>query len=121
SGFYNLTRQLGGSVGVALLTTALDKRSAFHYAVLSEKLVANDPRTLERVQLFTQAMIARGADLVDAKQRALRLITGSLRVQASVMSFADTFWMTGALVLVAMPLIFLLGKPQQGKSVTADH
>lgn len=121
SGFYNLTRQLGGSIGVALLTTILDKRNAFHYAVLSEKLVSNDPRTLQRYQMYTQAMLAKGVDLVTAKQQALMLLSGSVRRQAAVMSFGDTFWLTAALVLFSMPLIFLLGKPPKGAKVASDH
>src|SRR6185437_10715788 len=54
SGFFSLTRQLGGSTGVALLSVLLDQRQAFHRTVLVEKVATWDPRTLERVGAFTQ-------------------------------------------------------------------
>ncbi|UQA57204.1 DHA2 family efflux MFS transporter permease subunit [Polyangium aurulentum] len=121
TGFYNLTRQLGGSVGVALLSTLLVQRQAFHTAVVAEKLVANDPVTLERVHMLTGAMMAKGASAVEAKQRALSLIHGTVSQQASIMSFADTFWMAGVIIVLFLPLVLLLGKPQEGVKVEAGH
>jgi DHA2 family multidrug resistance protein len=110
TGFFSLTRQLGGSVGVALLTALLDVRMTFHRTVLLEKVDAWNPKTLERVGMFTQAMIAKGFDPVDAKAKAVALLNGSVAVQASVQSFADTFWATAALIVATLPLVLLLGK-----------
>jgi MFS transporter, DHA2 family, multidrug resistance protein len=121
SGFFNLTRQLGGSVGVALLTTLLDKREAFHRAVLVEKVTSNDPHTLERVAAYTQAMVARGFPLEAAKQKALALLDGVINMQSAVLSFGDTFWATSALIFCALPLVFLLGKPAQGGGAMGAH
>jgi DHA2 family multidrug resistance protein len=121
SGFFNLTRQLGGSVGVALLTTLLDKREAFHRAVLTEKLAPSDPHTLERLAAYTQAMLAKGFPLELAKQKALALLDGVISLQAAVLSFGDTFWATSALLVVALPLVFLLGKPAKGGSAMPAH
>lgn len=121
SGFFNLTRQLGGSVGVALLTTMVDKREAFHHAVVAEKLAAGDPHTMERVQVLTQAMLSKGAALADAQARALALLDGVARQQAAVMAFGDTFWAVTVLVLAALPLVLLLGKAQKGASAMPAH
>ncbi|MFO0590312.1 MAG: DHA2 family efflux MFS transporter permease subunit [Polyangiaceae bacterium] len=121
TGFYQLTRQLGGSVGVALLTALLDHRLKFHTAVLSEKLVANDPHTLERVNLLAGAMLARGADMLTARARALTILAGSVKQQALIMSFGDTFWATAALVFLSLPLVMLLGKPKKGVKMGAGH
>lgn len=49
SGFYNLTRQLGGSIGIALLSTVLDRRHAFHRAILAEDLSPYNPQTQARI------------------------------------------------------------------------
>lgn len=119
--FYNLTRQLGGSIGVALLTTLLSERQAFHRAVLVEKLGANDLLTLERVQTLTQGFVAKGMTWSDAHDKALALLDRVVQQQASVLSFADTFWATAALVLATLPLLFLLGKPGAGAKVDAGH
>jgi DHA2 family multidrug resistance protein len=121
SGFFNLTRQLGGSIGVALLTTLVDKREAFHGAVVAEKLAAGDPHTLDRLQTLTQAMLSKGAALADAQSRALALLDGIARQQAAVMAFGDTFGATTVLVLAALPLVLLLGKAQRGMGPIAGH
>jgi multidrug efflux pump subunit AcrA (membrane-fusion protein) len=121
SGFFNLTRQLGGSIGVALLTTMLDKRTTFHRAVLAENLTAGDPRTLDRIGALTRSLVEQGQDLETARRAALALLDRTLNLQASVMSFSDTFLATGAVLLVALPLVFLLGKPPAGAKVSMGH
>jgi DHA2 family multidrug resistance protein len=110
SGFFSLTRQMGGSVGVALLATLLADRTAFHRAVLVEKLPASAPATLERLRLLTAAMASKGFDPKAAHDKAMALLDGSVSLQAAVMSFCDTFWATGALIVVTLPLVLLLGK-----------
>jgi DHA2 family multidrug resistance protein len=115
AGFFSLTRQLGGSVGVALLATLLANRQAFHRAVLVEKLPIDAPQTLERLRVLTSAMMARGFDAHDAHDKALKLLDGAVSVQAAVMSFGDTFWATGALIVCTLPLVLLLGKGSGGK------
>jgi DHA2 family multidrug resistance protein len=119
--FFNLTRQLGGSIGVALLTTLLAQREAFHRAVLAEKLVASDPLVLERVRLYAQKFVGAGAAPAEAQNKALTLLDGIVDQQAAVLSFADTFWAVAALVLVCLPLIMLLGRPAQGVKVDMGH
>jgi MFS transporter, DHA2 family, multidrug resistance protein len=121
SGIYNLTRQLGGSVGVALLTTLLGTRQSFHHAVLAEKLGATDPSVQSRLAMLANGMMARGADPVMAKQRALTMMDGSVRMQSAVLAFNDTFWVTAVLVVCSIPLIFVLGKPAVTTSHAASH
>jgi DHA2 family multidrug resistance protein len=121
AGFFNLTRQLGGSIGVALLTTLLSQRQAFHRAVLVEKIVPDAPMTLERVNALTYGLAARGIPLADARPRALALLDGMVNQQAAVMSFGDTFWATAALILVFFPLIFILGKAKPGAGLAPSH
>jgi DHA2 family multidrug resistance protein len=120
TGFYSLTRQLGGSVGVALLTTLLDQRQVFHRAALIEHVGATDPGALERVAALTQTFAAKGFGAAEAHARALAILDGAVRQQAAVLSFGDTFWATGALILLSLPLVLLLGK-SRGRAAVADH
>jgi DHA2 family multidrug resistance protein len=120
TGFYSLTRQLGGSIGVALLTTLLDRRQVFHRSVLIEHVGAADPGTLDRVAALTHTFLAKGFGAVEAHARALALLDGAVNQQAAVLSFGDTFWATGALILISLPLVLLLGK-SRGRAVAADH
>jgi DHA2 family multidrug resistance protein len=121
SGFFNLTRQLGGSIGVAVLTTLLDERHAFHRAVLNEHLVAGDPAVSERLAMITRGLTAQGFSLDVAKQKALGVLELIVNREALVMSFNDTFWATGLLVVASVPLILLLGKAREGAEVEMGH
>jgi DHA2 family multidrug resistance protein len=121
AGFFSLTRQLGGSVGVAILATLLSQRQAFHRAVLVEHLVPNDPLTMERVAALTGGMVARGSTLDEAHARALALLDGIVNQQAAVLSFGDTFWATGAVIVLFLPLVLLLGKANPKVAVDAGH
>jgi MFS transporter, DHA2 family, multidrug resistance protein len=119
SAFYNLTRQLGGSVGVALLSTLLGTRTAFHRSVLVEHLAVTDPNVQARIAGMTASLAAKGADAGTAKQQAITLLDGAARLQSSVLAFNDTFFVTAVLVLVSIPLVFVLGKPKAGVKVEA--
>jgi DHA2 family multidrug resistance protein len=121
AGFFNLTRQLGGSIGVALLTTLLSQRQAFHRSVLVEKLGASDPQVMARVDALSQGFMARGVDAAHAHGQALGMLDQLVSTQASVMSFADTFAATAALVLCCLPLVLLLRKPAGGTKLDMGH
>jgi DHA2 family multidrug resistance protein len=121
SGIFNLTRQLGGSIGVALLTTLLGERQAFHRAVLVEKVVSGEALAMERVQMLSQRFTSLGFSVQDARERALSLLDGVVNQQSAVLSFADTFWATATLILCCLPLVFLLGKPARGVKVELGH
>jgi DHA2 family multidrug resistance protein len=121
SGFFNLTRQVGGSIGVALLTTLLARREAMHRVVLIAKLVPGTRLVEDRLALLASSFAARGFDGAEAHQRALAVIDGLVNLQAAVLSFGDTFWATAALIVFTLPLILMLGKPSKGIVVDAGH
>jgi len=120
SGFYNLTRQLGGSIGIALLTTLLDQREAFHRAILVEKISPYNTPTHERLDLLTQAMQTQGMDLSTAKQQALAFMDQTVNIQSAILSFADLFRVVGVAFLCSLPLLFLLGKGRKGAGGAGD-
>ena len=119
SGFYNLTRQLGGSIGVALLSTLLERREAFHHAIIVEKLSSSDPQVVARVAMYTNRFLAAGYTGPDATAHAHKLLDMGVSAQAAVISFGDCFWATSILVACTIPLVFLLGKPP-AKNVKLD-
>jgi DHA2 family multidrug resistance protein len=121
TGFFNLTRQLGGSIGVAMLSTILDHRMAFHRASLVEHVVSTDPNVFARLSGLEQMFISKGSSAIEAHARALSVLSGVVNRQASVLSFNDTFFVTACLVLVFLPLVFLLGKPASGVAAPGAH
>lgn len=119
SGFYNLTRQLGGSIGIAVLTSLLAQREAFHRAVLVEKVSLYDPLTAQRLSQLAGGLLSRGVDAATAQQQALKIIDQTVNTQAAILSFEDIFWVVGVAFLVTLPLILLLGKPRGDKLPSA--
>jgi DHA2 family multidrug resistance protein len=121
TGIFNLTRQLGGSIGVALLSTILDRRMLFHRNIISSHLSVDDPHVMERVNQLTQLYVSHGSSEPVAHQQALQTLTGMVQQQASVLSFNDTFYIVAGLVLLFLPLIFLLGKPPANAKMVDVH
>lgn len=121
SGFYNLTRQLGGSIGIAILTTLLDQRNAFHTAVLQGNLSLYDPRTQQRLAMMQQLFQSRGFDSTTAQQQAIASLEQMVHLQAIVLSYADIFRFVGVMFLASLPLLFLLGKGGPGVKAPVGH
>jgi DHA2 family multidrug resistance protein len=121
TGFFNLTRQLGGSIGVALLSTILDRRMAFHRSVLVSHVTDIDPNTHERIAQLSQMFSSQGASAQLAHARALATLDGAVMRQASILSFNDTFFVTASLVLAILPLVLLLGRPKPAADLSGTH
>ncbi|MDM9581070.1 hypothetical protein [Nostoc sp. GT001] len=121
SGFYNLTRQLGGSIGIALLTTLLDRREAFHRAILLAKLSPYDPETSMRLDALNGALQGQGMDATTAQQQALALLSQTVDTQAAVLSYADCFRVVGVGFLCSLPLLLFLGKGGAGVKAPVGH
>jgi DHA2 family multidrug resistance protein len=121
SGFYNLTRQLGGSIGIAILTSLLAQREAFHRAILLAKLTPYDPETTERLSVLTGVFQSRGSDAATAQQQALAALSQLVNTQAAVLSYADIFRFVGIVFLCSLPLLLFLGKGGAGAKAPAAH
>ncbi|MEH2067638.1 MAG: DHA2 family efflux MFS transporter permease subunit [Nostoc sp.] len=121
SGFYNLTRQLGGSIGIALLTTLLDRREAFHRAILVTKLTPYDSETNQRLDVLNGVLQSQGMDATTAQQQALALLNQIVDTQAAVMSYADCFRVVGIAFLCSLPLLLFLGKGGAAAKAPIGH
>lgn len=121
SGFYNLTRQLGGSIGIAILTTLLAQREAFHRAILLAKLTPYDLETSQRLTALTGVFQSRGFDAATAHQQAIASLSQLVSTQAAILSYADIFRFVGIVFLCSLPLLLFLGKGGAGAKAPAAH
>jgi DHA2 family multidrug resistance protein len=121
SGFYNLTRQLGGSLGIAILTTMLSRREATHRAALVERISPLSHAAMERVEGLTAHFQKLGASAHDAQVRAFAAIDQIVNGQSALLSFDDLFHYVGVAFLVTLPLILLLGKGASKEAAAAAH
>jgi MFS transporter, DHA2 family, multidrug resistance protein len=119
SGFYNLTRQLGGSIGVAALTTLLDRREQFHRAILVENLNFANSAYVERFNALTASFKGMGFDLTQAHMKAMSVIDGLVNMQSSIISFGDIFWIVGICFVISLPLLVFLGNGRSNRQAAA--
>jgi len=105
---YNLVRQLGGSFGIAIIATLLEKRQAMVGLTLGENLNIFNPAFMERYTAIMRAFVAQGIPSNEAGQKALALLNGVAQQQAAVMAIAYAFMLIGILFVVTLPLVFLL-------------
>jgi MFS transporter, DHA2 family, multidrug resistance protein len=119
AGLFNLMRQLGGSAGIAFLSTLLDHRTAFHRAVLVERISNYSAAALERLHAMVAAMIASGAPPAIARQQGLALVDRAVQTQATILAFEDVFLIVAIAFLAALPLLLLFKKTRPGAAPAA--
>jgi DHA2 family multidrug resistance protein len=110
TGLFNLARNVGGSAGIATVTTLLARRAQFHQHVLVSHMTPYDPAYRQALAGATQLAAAHGASLPDAAAQAHGLLYGTMLRQSNMLAFADAFWVMGLLFLLIVPLMFLMKK-----------
>ena len=111
SGLFNMMRNLGGAVGIAMLQTFLTKREQYHSNVLTQSVSMLEQATRTRIEQLTQYFTSHGvADHAEATHRALVAIGRIVQKQAYILAFSDTFYLLGAALIVALMAAMLLKK-----------
>lgn len=111
SGLFNMMRNLGGAVGIALLQTVLTKREQYHSNVLMQSVSVFEQATRMRLEQLTQYFINRGVlDRADASHRAYVAIGHTVQKQAYILAFSDTFYLLGVALIVALIAVLFLKK-----------
>jgi len=123
SAFLSLTRQMGGSIGIAILATLLVRRSDFHRAVLVEKITPFGGDVSSRLQSFGAIFQGHGQSPIDAANTGLHVMDNIVQQQATIISYEDLCWLLGVLLLLTLPLVFLLssGKRPKGAESIEMH
>jgi DHA2 family multidrug resistance protein len=120
---FNLTRQLGGSLGIAIMATLLQRFTSSARSNLVTQMSAGDPEVTSRVALLTRAFMSRGSDATTAAAQAYSVIERQVLAQASVISFGKIYMLSGAVMILALPLLLLwrTGRNQAGMSPADMH
>lgn len=107
SGLFNLTRNLGGAVGLALINTVLNRRTDLHISRLQDNVNWGNTTAVETLNMLTEKYQGMG----DATTMALKQLSLIVHRQASVMSYADVFLILTILYLALSMLAFIVDKP----------
>jgi DHA2 family multidrug resistance protein len=112
SGLFNMMRNLGGAVGIALLQTFLTKREQYHSNVLMQSVSLLEQATRTRIEQLTQYFMNHGVvDRAEAGHRAVVAVGHIVQKQAFILAFSDTFYLLGAALIVALMAALVLKKP----------
>jgi DHA2 family multidrug resistance protein len=120
AGLYNLVRNIGGGVGISVVTTMLSRLAQTHQAQMVHNLAPGEPAFQERLAAIARAFGAQMSP-VDAMQRAQAVIYGTLVKQASLLAYVDTFRLLAVLSLLAIPAVFLFKRVQSRAGAVAAH
>jgi DHA2 family multidrug resistance protein len=120
TGLFNLVRNIGGSIGIAFVTTMLARGAQAHQALMVGHLTPTDPAFTQRLAA-AQRVLAQHTDVVTAKAQAYSVLYSTLDHQAHLWAFVDNFRMFGLLALGGIPLIFLFKRIQRAPPPALAH
>ena len=120
SAIFNIFRNVGGSFGIAFLSTLVVRREQFHDLRIGESITAYSSATQARVAALQQSLVSKGFDQVAALQQAYRTIQSVVRRDAFIMAFNDAFLVIAIVLLVAAIAIWFC-RPGESGIPTVRH
>jgi DHA2 family multidrug resistance protein len=113
---FNLMRNLGGSIGIAVVTTLVFRNQQTNTSTLAAHITPGNPQTQTTLEMLRRLFVSQGADAATANRRAYAAIFGMVQRQAAMIAFNQTYWLLATLFLLMLPLVALLRKPSHGGS-----
>jgi MFS transporter, DHA2 family, multidrug resistance protein len=109
TGLYNVSRNIFGSIGIAISASQLTTGTNRFHEMLAERASVANSVAVNWLSATTAAMMARtGADVETAKRMALKLLDATIWRQAAVLAYNRVFIGVALLFVIALPLVFLL-------------
>jgi MFS transporter, DHA2 family, multidrug resistance protein len=112
AGLFNMARNLGGTIGLALLGIFIDRRTESHADAIRESVNANSVLLQDRIAQQGAVFAAQSGDAVLGQKTAIASLAAQIHQQAMVMTYSDCFWILGVGLVVMMPLLLLLRSPK---------
>jgi DHA2 family multidrug resistance protein len=118
---FNLMRNIGGSVGIAVTNTILQRQRQTTATQLGEHISSYNQATQAMLAQITNSLIAAGSDAVSAANRAYAVLHGMLIREASMVAFVMLFRLLGVIFLVMIPLVLIMKRPKGRAPVVDAH
>jgi DHA2 family multidrug resistance protein len=117
--FTGMMRQLGGSFGIALITTFMARRITTHQAELLGRMNYTNPIIQQKLFALQQGFISKGQASSQALKSAYASIDGMSMKQAAILSYMDIFFWLGGLFLLCVPFVMLVrgNKKRRGEKL----
>lgn len=121
TGLFNMLRNEGGSLGIAIVTIFVERRTQFHHQRLAEWVRPSREVVGEVVDQYAQIRMTRGGvSEIVAQEQGFGMMANEVMRQVRVMAYLDMFWIYFIMVLCAFPLILLM-KKSVAKKGAARH
>jgi DHA2 family multidrug resistance protein len=114
SGLMNLARNIGGSVGISVVTTMLDRRSQVHLTDLSSHLSSSNPALQSRLKALGLMVQSHGGGPLGSSPTPYAIIQGAVARQAAMLSYIDCFSFLALAIGAMIPVVFLMKKSKPG-------
>ncbi len=121
TGIINLARNIGASVGIATVTTMLERRTQFHQAHLVEHVNRLNPALATMTNGTTARLISHGSSAAHAAAQAQGMVYNIVQRQSAMLAFVDNFKMLGVIFLAVIPILLLMRKPRVPAGGTPVH
>jgi DHA2 family multidrug resistance protein len=118
---FNLMRNVGGSIGIAVTSTLVARGQRTWGTILSANVTPYDPATQSLFMQIRAGFIAAGADAVTATNRAYAALSGLVARQAAMVSFVNLFELLGFVFLALLPLVLLMKRPRTASGPSIGH
>ncbi|MFN8250439.1 MAG: DHA2 family efflux MFS transporter permease subunit [Ferruginibacter sp.] len=118
--FTGMMRQLGGSFGIALITTFMSRQNQVHRGDLISKLDVNNPAVQQQIAGMQHNLIAKGKGAAEALKAAYAMMEGRVMKQAAVMSYMDVFLYLSVMFLLCVPFVLMVKGNRGQKLNMAD-
>jgi MFS transporter, DHA2 family, multidrug resistance protein len=118
---FNLMRNLGGSVGIAVTGTMLARNQQATLSTLGSNVTMYDPATQSMFAQLRGGFMAAGADVVTATNRAYGALFGVVQRQAAMVSFVGLFQLLAVLFFALLPLVLIMKRPRGGGPILGAH
>ena len=112
SGILNLSRNMGGDIGIAFVTTLIARRSQYHQSVLSTHASNFNPTFVERIAAIARSFEHAGASSVEAMQRALAVVARQIQQQAVTLAYLDALKSLAIATACMLPLLLFTRRPR---------
>jgi MFS transporter, DHA2 family, multidrug resistance protein len=121
TGIINLARNIGASVGIATVTTMLDRRTQFHQARLMEGVNDYSASYHNMLNGLQTKLVAAGSTVAQASAQAHGMIYNTVQRQAVMLAFIDNFKMLGVVFFSIIPVLLLMRKPRAPAGTISAH
>ena len=120
TGIYNLMRNVGGSIGISMVTTLLARHAQTHQAILAQHISPYDAEAAERLRRLQDYFASRVGPQA-AESAAQAAIYATVVRQAMLLAFVDNFRLMAALTLCCVPIVWVLRRSNQPAEAVAAH